>query len=73
MDYRVELGKAIRAARMKKGYSIQDVHYQARIAYKAITDTESGRSFVKLDTLLRICQVLQVKPSSLFAVVDEKL
>lgn len=73
MDYRVELGKAIRDARVQKRMSIQDLHYEARISLPALTNIEQGRIYTRLDTLLKICQVLQVKPSALFGVVDKKL
>jgi transcriptional regulator with XRE-family HTH domain len=73
MDYRVELGKAIREARVQRKMSIQDLHYEARISLPALTNIEHGRIYTRLDTLLKICQVLQVKPSTLFGVVDRKL
>jgi DNA-binding Xre family transcriptional regulator len=38
-----------------------------------LTNIEHGSIYTRLDTLLKICQVLQVKPSTLFGVVDRKL
>lgn len=73
MDYRVELGKAIREARMQRRLSIQELHYATQMAFKSIADIEQGRTYVKLDSLLKLCQALQVKPSTLFAVVDKNL
>jgi transcriptional regulator with XRE-family HTH domain len=73
VDYHKELGKAIRIVRMQKKLSVQDLHYGTRMSYVTITRIERGTVFVRLDTLLIICQVLQVKPSTLFGMVDEKL
>lgn len=73
MDYHKELGEAIRVVRMQRKMSVQDLHYGTQMSFATITRIERGKVFVRLDTLLIICQVLQVKPSTLFGMVDEKL
>jgi transcriptional regulator with XRE-family HTH domain len=60
------LGMAIREVRRKRRFTISEVHYRTRIGRQAFARIERGDVYPKLDTLLNICQVLEVKPSALF-------
>jgi len=50
--------------------TITELHYQTRIAHQAIAKIERGTVYAKLDTILNICQALEVKPSTLFIMAD---
>ena len=73
MDYMQQLGVAIREARRQRRLSISEVHYRTRLSHQAITKLERGKVYPRIDTLLSICQALEVKPSSLFVTVDSRL
>ena len=60
------LGMAIREVRKKRRYTITELHYRTRIGHKSIAMIERGSVHTSLDKLLTICQVLEVKPSTLF-------
>jgi transcriptional regulator with XRE-family HTH domain len=66
MDDRRALGLAIRELRMKRGLTITALHYETRIGHKAIALIERGSVYTSLDNVFTICQVLKVKPSTLF-------
>lgn len=66
MSHAQALGVAIREVRKKRRYTITEVHYRSRIGHKAIANIERRRVYTQLDILLRICQALEVKPSTLF-------
>lgn len=72
-DYLQALGSAIREVRRKRRYSIAEVHYQTRICHKSIAHIERGAVATRLDNILKICQVLEVKPGTLFAMADSRL
>ncbi len=66
MDDRQALGLAIREVRKKRRLTITALHYQTRIGHKSLANIERGTVYTQLDILLRICQALEVKPSTLF-------
>lgn len=69
-DYMKRLGKVIREARLMKRLSINELHYRTRLAYPTLTKIEQGKTYPRVDTLLIICQVLDVRLSDLFISVD---
>ena len=72
MDYKKSLGLAIRQIRKERKLTITDLHYETRINRQSVVKIEQGQVYLRLDTILRICQVLDVKPSVLFALADSK-
>jgi len=69
-DYAKALGAAIRHIRKERKLTLTDLHYETRINRQSVTEIEQGVVFVRLDTILRICQALDVKPAVLFALAD---
>ncbi len=60
------LGMAIREVRRKRRLTITELHYRTRIGHKSIALIERGIVHTRLDNFFTICQVLEVKPSTLF-------
>jgi transcriptional regulator with XRE-family HTH domain len=69
-QYMKALGRAIRDVRKSRGLTISDLHYECRIARQAVGEIEQGKVMPQLGSILRICQALEVKPSTLFAMAD---
>lgn len=65
-EYAKALGKVIRELRRKRRLTISDIHFQTHICHQSIRKLERGERYPYLDTVLAICQVLEVKPSILF-------
>lgn len=72
MDYMKQLGIVIREARKQKRFSKNGFHYRTRISYQAITKIEQGKVYPNLETVLTICQALEMKPSELFALAENR-
>ena len=61
MEYRQALGLAIREVRKKRGMTITDLHYMIRLTNQAIAEIEYGRVSARVDTIVTICQALEIK------------
>lgn len=70
--YMKALGGAIREVRRKKRLSISELHYRIRMSHQAINKIERGGVYPRMDTILTICQALEIKPSALFEMADSK-
>lgn len=73
MDYMKALGAVIRELRKERGLSISDVHYRIRMNRQAIGEIERGEVTPKLQSILALCEALEVKPSRLFALAESRL
>lgn len=67
------LGAVIRELRKERGLTITDVHFGMRMQHKSIAKIERGEGYPRFDTLLKVCQVLDVKPSELLEMAERKL
>ncbi len=56
------LGRNIRTAREKRGYSQQMLAERAELSAGHITDLEQGRKWVSADSLVRIADALGIEP-----------
>ena len=65
-------GKVIWELRQKKGLTQEVVSGLASIPRSHLAMIESGRISPKVDTLWRIAQALDLKPSELMKVVEER-
>ena len=61
------LGKRIRALRMEKGWSQQDLAYQMGMEKSNLSVIENGKSNPQVLTIARIACALEVQPVQLFA------
>lgn len=51
---------------MKKGFTQEQLAELADLGDKSISQIETGRSFIKLEDMPRLCKVLGVEPYQLF-------
>ena len=62
----IHLGQQIRQERLRRGWNQVDLAKRARIQQPDISSIELGRKNVTIDTLLRICKVLEISQITLF-------
>ena len=67
------LGASIREVRKKRRLSVSDLHYEVRMARQTVFKIERGDVMPRLDSILSICQALEIKPGDLFAMPDSRL
>lgn len=56
----MEYGKRLQAARLKRGYTQQELAKKAGVAYQTISNMETGRYQAQLGTALDIAAILDV-------------
>lgn len=66
MDIRKIFGSNVKKYRLKKGYTQEKLAELAEISDKVISPIETGRSFIKLEDMPKLCAVLDVEPFQLF-------
>lgn len=59
------IGRQIAARRKELGYRQNYVEEKADLSYKYLSSIETGRSIPSLETLIKLCQVLDVTPDYL--------
>ncbi len=67
-----ELGKVIRALRREKGLSQEVLSGLAGIARTHLSMIENGTMKANIDTICKIAQAFDLRPSELFAMVEER-
>lgn len=71
-DYTV-LGKVIRSLRKKKGISQDVLSGLAGIARTHLTMIENGTIHANIETVWKIAYALDLRPSEVFALVEESI
>lgn len=66
MDIRKIFGSNVKKYRLKKDYTQEKLAELADLGDKSISQIETGRSFVKLEDMPKLCEVLEVEPFQLF-------
>ena len=66
MDIRKIFGSNVKKYRLKKGYTQEKLAELAEISDKVSSPIETGRSFIKLEDMPKLCEVLEVEPFQLF-------
>ena len=66
MDIRKIFGSIVKKYRLNKGYTQEKLAELAEISDKVISPIEKGRSFIKLEDMPKLCEVLEVEPFQLF-------
>jgi len=64
------LGKNIRKYRKLKGLTLEKLAEKLDITHQNLSNLEHGKNFLKIQTLEKICNALEVSPSALFSVDD---
>lgn len=72
-EYMKALGKVIREARRTKRLTRTGLQYRTRICYPTLAKMERGTVDMRMDTLFKVCEALDLKPSELFTLVEERL
>lgn len=67
-----ELGKAIRILRKEKGLSQEVLSGLAGIARTHLSMIENGTMKANIETICKIAQALELRPSELFALVEKR-
>lgn len=71
-DLLIAFGKKVSEARNKKGISQEELAFEAGFDRTYISLIERGKRNPSLKTILRLCEVLKVQPSSLFPIMEIK-
>jgi len=66
MNIRKIFGKNVRKYRLKNGYTQEQLAELADLGDKSVSQIETGRSFIKLDDMPKLCKALKVEPFQLF-------
>uniref|UniRef100_UPI004027EC23 helix-turn-helix domain-containing protein n=1 Tax=Candidatus Scatousia sp. TaxID=3085663 RepID=UPI004027EC23 len=66
MDIRKIFGANVRKYRKRKGFSQEKLAEFVDLGDKSISPIETGRSFIAIDKLEKLCEVLEVEPFQLF-------
>lgn len=66
MDY-IELGKRIRAARSRLNLTQEQLAEQAELSAAFVGHIERGTRVLSVETLVRLCRVLQITPNALLS------
>lgn len=66
MDIRKIFGSNVRKYRIRKGLSQEKLAEYVDLGDKSISPIETGRSFIAIDKLEKLCEVLEVEPFQLF-------
>lgn len=53
------IGECIRAARLKRGLTTQELAYDANLSMTTVSKAERGEHIPTLDTVLKICKALE--------------
>lgn len=73
VKYLQALGRVLRDARKAKRLTTSELHYRVRMSHQAISKIERGTVAARLDTILNICEALEVNPSTMFALAERDL
>ena len=71
-DLGVQIGKKIQFLRKQKGYSQEKFAEAINIATTSLSYIETGRGFMTLPTMQKICEVLEVEPVEIFQFISIK-
>jgi transcriptional regulator with XRE-family HTH domain len=65
MDLREPFAANLRRLRHAKGFSQDDLAYEARVSRSYLSQLEKGAFYASLKIIGRLCDVLQVEPAEL--------
>lgn len=72
MPNKYEIGNAIKKARLKKGMSAIALSQLSNVAQSSLSDWENGKTQPSADALFRICDALNITPSQLLNLEEDK-
>lgn len=65
MDVYKKLGQAVKDRRTKLGFSQQDLAGDSDMERSYISAVENGRKYIRVDTLVRLADALEIEPWAL--------
>ncbi len=68
----IQIGKKIQFLRKQKGYSQEKFAEAINIATTSLSYIETGRGFMTLATMQKICEVLEIEPVEIFQFISIK-
>ncbi len=68
----IQIGKNIQFLRKQKGYSQEKFAEAINIATTSLSYIETGRGFMTLATMQKICEVLEIEPVEIFQFISIK-
>lgn len=71
-DAKINFGNTLRLLRNHKGYSQEHIGEQTGLHRTYISDVERGDRNLSLINIIKICKVLDVKPSSFFNQMEKE-
>ena len=71
-DLGIQIGKKIQFLRKQKGYSQEKFAEAINIATTSLSYIETGRGFMTLATMQKICEVLDIEPVEIFQLASIK-
>ena len=69
-DLGIQIGKKIQFLRKQKGYSQEKFAEAINIATTSLSYIETGRGFMTLATMQKICEVLKIEPAEIFQFIS---
>lgn len=66
----IQIGKKIQLLRKQKGYSQEKFAEAINIATTSLSYIETGRGFMTLSTMQKICEVLDIEPVEIFQFIS---
>src|ERR1039457_2055907 len=73
MDYRHVLATNLRRLRTERGYSQEALAYEAGVNRTYMSKLEKGGSFVGLELMVKLANVLQVEPADFLKVPPRRI
>jgi transcriptional regulator with XRE-family HTH domain len=73
MDYRHVFATNLRRLRIERGYSQEALAYEAGVNRTYMSKLEKGGSFVGLEVMVKLADVLQVEPADFLKVTPRKV
>lgn len=67
------IGIELKRARLRSQLSQEELAHRANMDRSHISDLECGKKSPTIDTVFRLCDVMQVSPSNLVARVERQL
>jgi transcriptional regulator with XRE-family HTH domain len=73
MDYRHVFATNLRRLRTERGYSQEALAYEAGVNRTYMSKLETGGSFVGLEVMVKLADVLQVEPADFLRVPSRRI
>lgn len=66
-----KIANQLKLARLRKDFTVRRLGAETGIMFSHLSLIENGKRVPRLDTFIRICEALEVKPSDLFKAANK--